>query len=770
MNEKQISLGRSKLFSANTELLPPFHEVSKKIGTIVDILGNPVSQTAYCTFLNACTLYCLEMLSASQPQRTWFSDKAAHIAVGRNSSAGGGEETFVEFKFSNSSGNEDMKLALYDPTSGLIKVSVAQSTGLSMYYLDAPRGQVSDDGIIIWLSLIPTLCADSTFAQLFTEFGQFLDDVDNVYETTQSVPSDINDRFGKFALPLCNRLKELLFEVKEPIKLLIPENNNQGFQGLRNGDVTSGKIGPSMSKIVLGTFQYFKPAGSSGSSRRKKVYTKDEVKKDICSKMKWVNPCTSPMEQALIPENDGVITPQIVDMVTELVETQDNPLATRKRFFLIEGPAGVGKSFNARMFAELNERPFVVQTLSPTDQKEDLIGGIVPITKGSPDDVAAAIDLTDDEKAVLKAINESDEESIYENVAAALGYPSYDLCRMDPEGSWESITGETLNPGETVNVTSVISLVNRKVLSSVVAINNKCKDNAGKLKEAKEKKVIEHLKAIRSRALTILTQAALSMKTNDNVIYDSCKEEYEDIIADEKVCCYPPLDFYTLLTLFTKSPESAMPYVPGYNGNREDFLPRYEKETDIEYKFVPSPFVRAFQNGWVCELQEATCLLNPSALSGLHDALEPESMGVIITPYGEIRRHPDFVCIATQNRKYPGTKPLNPATRSRFQYFDCPDSLSKSAVMTRISEKCDIKDRDLLEDVAEVFSNLEACARSERLSGEMTMRAAFNFSDALKRGKDKDFARSHYALWAVSTDSDDVIVLNNSISDCQGKA
>ena len=65
----------------------------------------------------------------------------------------------------------------------------------------------------------------------------------------------------------------------------------------------------------------------------------------------------------MIPESDGMITPQIVDMITELVETQENPLATRKRFFLIEGPAGVGKSFNARMFAELNERPFVVQTL-----------------------------------------------------------------------------------------------------------------------------------------------------------------------------------------------------------------------------------------------------------------------------------------------------------------------------------------------------------------------------------------------------------------------
>ena len=762
---KQISIN-SKLFfsvdSKNSPLTPPLHHVKKVFGNVVSSSSSPVSQSAYKAFLDACIYYCLETMYAADPQKPHFSLRPTHLAIGRNSSAGGGEETFVEFEK-----NGSMRIAKYDPTSGNIKVSIKQVTGLSMYYLEAPAGQESDDGEIVWLALLPTLLADPSFATFFAEFKQFVEDVDVMYVATGTEPYDINDRFERIALTLCRRLKELFFEELHLVKLLIPEKDNQGFQGLRAGDITSGKIGPSMSKIVLGNFQYFKPSGSGSAAANKKSYTKEEVKKDICSKMRWVNPCNTPTEKSLIPENDGIVTPQIVDMVTELVETQDNPLATRKRFFLIEGPAGVGKSFNARMFAELNERPFVVQTLSPTDQKEDLIGGIVPITKDSADDVAAVIDLTDEEKAVLKAINESDEESTYENVAAALGFPSYDLCRMDPEGSWESITGETLEPGKTVSITSVIALVNRKVLSAVVSINNKCKDNEAKLKNAKEQKIIEHLKVVRSRSLMLLMQASLA---DDKTIYDSCKEEYDEIISDKKVCCYPPLDFFTLLSLFSKCPEMTMPYIPGYNGNREDFLPRYEKETEVEYKFVPSPFVRAFQNGWVCELQEATCLLNPSALSGLHDALEPESMGVIITPYGEIRRHPDFVCIATQNRKYPGTKPLNPATRSRFQYFDCPDALSKSTVMTRIAEKCDIKDKALLKDIAEVFKNLESCARSERLSGEMTMRAAFNFADALKRGKDKEFARDHYALWAVSTEEDDVITLKNSISDCQGMA
>ena len=760
MNERQITLNSKLLRGASgSRLNAPFEQVTLFVDNVIGNSGAPEMQVAYESFINACTAFALEMIKENRSLDV--PSRANHLAIGRNTSSGGYEDTYVEYIHGQ---GDEMQIARYEPGNGMVKVSIVGSTGLKLYYLKAPSGLNDADGTVIWLSVLPILLTDEEFAKRFADFETLVFDVATSYATANQVwLQDLNSRFAKEALPLCKRLKELVIE-EESIKLLVPEDT-VAFLGFRAGDISRGVIGPSMAKNVIGNFQYFKPAGST-TSRKKKSYSKAEVKKNVCSKMKWVNPCNTPMEQALIPETDGIVTPQIVDMVTELVETQENPLATRKRFFLIEGPAGVGKSFNARMFAELNERPFVVQTLSPTDQKEDLIGGIVPITKGQSEDVADIIDLSDEEKAALKAINESDESSTYENVAAALGYPSYDLCRMDPEGSYEAITGQTLEQGQTVSIPSVIALVNRKVLNAVVSINNKCKENAGKIKNAKEEQIISNLKKVRAEALTILTKAG----TGSQEEQESLKNQYEALVSDEKVCSYPPLAFEIIVSLFNKNPEMAMPYIPGYNGNREDFLPKYEKETEIEYKFIPSPFVRAFQNGWVCELQEATCLLNPSALSGLHDALEPESMGVIITPYGEIRRHPDFVCIATQNRKYPGTKPLNPATRSRFQYFDCPDNLSKTAIMSRIQDKCKITDRDLLKDIAEVFTHLEECAREERLSGEMTMRAVFNFADALNRGKDVEFARNHYALWAVSTDEEDVAVLNNSISDCQGRA
>ena len=761
MNEKQITID-SKLFAPSSELiLSPLHEMHSRTGTTTNSIGVPQTQTIYASLISACVRYIYAMEKEADAAKTFYSFPPEHLALGRNSSAGGGEETFVEF---------DSYFAHYNPTTGMLKVSrnsATEALSLVKCYLVAPKGEVALNGELIWLAVLPTFLADGIFAKAFANLKDVVLEMDSDYQKSNAAQPNNVKAAESACLSLCNRVKELLIVDPIQVKLLIPEKDTLGFEGLRPGDIKNGKIGPSMSKIVLGQFKHFKTAGSSTSTKRKS-YSKETVKKEICSRMKWVNPCKTPMELALIPHNDGIVTQQIVDMVSELVETQDNPLATRLRFFLIEGPAGVGKSFNARMFAELNERPFVVQTLSPTDQKEDLIGGIVPITKGETEEIAEVIDLTEEEKAALRAINESDDTTIYDNVAAALGYPSAELCKLDPEGAWESVTGQSLDPGQTVSIPSVIGLINRKVLSAVVSINNKCKDNAGKLKEAKEREIIEHLKEVRTKTLSLLAKVSIAPDNQD--VYASCKKEYDALISDEKVCCYPPLDFSVLTSLFMKSPEMAMPYIPGYNGNRDDFLPKYEKETEVEYRFIPSPFVRAFQNGWVCELQEATCLLNPSALSGLHDALEPESMGVIITPYGEIRRHPDFVCIATQNRKYPGTKPLNPATRSRFQYFDCPDALTKTAVMNRIGNKCNIKDKELLKDIAEVFKNLESCARNERMSGEMTMRAAFTYADALNRGKDVDFARTHYALCAISTDEDDLITLNNSISDCQGRA
>lgn len=761
---KQITI-TSKLFSADLHpLFFPFQEVTVRTGTVLTSGAGPQTQSVYPFLVNALTHLSFAMLAAEDPKRSFYVPNTTHLAIGRNSSSGGGEETFVEFRKAGC----HAVLVHYNPQSGTVKAVLhkgEEKLDTDTYYLEAPKPENSDNGEAIWLAVLPSLLADAEFSDAFSKFKQLVSDADKNYIAQMNEPVSASE-FSEIVLPLLNCVKRKLVQ-EESVKLLIPPKDTQGFLGLRPGDIRDGKCGPSMSKIMVGSFRWFSCAGSSAKGAQNLSYTKKGIKESLCKKMKWVNPCKTLQERALIPESDGMITPQIVDMITELVETQENPLATRKRFFLIEGPAGVGKSFNARMFAELNERPFVVQTLSPTDQKEDLIGGIVPITKGT-DELAEVISLSEEEKKVLKAVNEASEETVYEKVAEALGYPSFALLRLDPEGCWEAVTGQKLSEGETVSIPQVMAEINHKVLSAVLAIQKKGKECEARLKEAKEEKVLKMLKEIRTKALALLARA--SGLTPESADYRACEKEYKALISDEKVCSFPPLDFSVLLSLFSKAPQAAMPYVPGYNGNREDFLPRYEKETEVEYKFVPSPFVRAFQNGWVCELQEATCLLNPSALSGLHDALEPESMGVIVTPYGEIRRHPDFVCIATQNRKYPGTKPLNPATRSRFQYFDCPQELTVATVMNRIGQKCAIKDRKLLKDIADVFQNLQNCARSEHLSGEMTMRAAFNFADALARGKDIEFARDHYALWSVSTDEDDLILLKNSISDCQGNA
>ena len=774
--KNKLNLGSAMMRYAggsDCKLVQPLDLAKVFGGNYIRTDGKQSSDTLRGAFVNACVYYALEQMTNDDGSPYESPSKACHLAIGRNTAKkGGDEDVMVEFQDVSEPGHP-VVLVYYVPyDGGLMAATIDDAKKHQKYYLTPPpsyfQGEGTSVGTPIWLAVLPELLADADFAKAFAAFSQYVRECDEELKAGGDTLRTDEVKFLSATLPMYGRMKDLCIEAvddDEIVSMNVP-SDMVAFNQLSKSQISGShkSITPSMSKIIFGKFEYFECAGNfSKVKARGGAYKKEDVIREICSKMTWTNPCTSPEEQALIPHEEGVITQRIVDLVTALVESKDNPLATRKRFFMIEGPAGVGKSFNARMFAELYSRPFVVQTVSPTDQKEDLIGSIVPITHGQDAEIVAkAANLTETEKAVLEAMNTSTEENLYDNVAKALGYPSSELIFFDPKGSYKQIAGTDPSADEPVTASLVIGMVNRSVTNSIAAIGNKCKDNSESIRKAQEAELTAKLKKVRSKALAILMEAK---NCTDAARLDELKKDYNALISDEKVCAYSPLNFELMVDLFKSDIQAALPYIPGYNGNLEDFLTKYKEELDVEYKFIPSPFVRAFQNGWVCELQEATCLQNPSALSGLHDALEPESLGVINTPYGEIRRHPDFVCIATQNRQYAGTKPLNAATRSRFQYFDAPDRLTAAEIKERIKQKCEITDNSQLDSLAEIYQTLESKAREERMSGEMTMRALYNMAAAFKQGHDRDFVLKHYGYWAISTDEDDVAALEESLDE-----
>lgn len=88
----------------------------------------------------------------------------------------------------------------------------------------------------------------------------------------------------------------------------------------------------------------------------------------------------------------------------------------------------------------------------------------------------------------------------------------------------------------------------------------------------------------------------------------------------------------------------------------------------VEYQYYPSEIVRAYENGWLLEIQEPTVIRDAAVLMALNSALEPD--GSINLPTRIVHRHPDFIAVITTNRSYNGCRPLNEA-------FMVPDSMLK---------------------------------------------------------------------------------------------
>lgn len=84
----------------------------------------------------------------------------------------------------------------------------------------------------------------------------------------------------------------------------------------------------------------------------------------------------------------------------------------------------------------------------------------------------------------------------------------------------------------------------------------------------------------------------------------------------------------------------------------------------VNYRFVLSELMRAFENGWLVEIQEAATVLRPGVLTELNSLLEKN--GRIELANGKhIYRHPDTIVVFTTNRDYEGTQDLNESLRDR---------------------------------------------------------------------------------------------------------
>ncbi|HDA6109300.1 TPA: AAA family ATPase [Enterococcus faecium] len=183
----------------------------------------------------------------------------------------------------------------------------------------------------------------------------------------------------------------------------------------------------------------------------------------------------------------------------------------------------------------------------------------------------------------------------------------------------------------------------------------------------------------------------------------------------------------------------------------------------IHYSYYPSEIVRAIEKGYLLEIQESTVIRDASVLVALNSALEPN--GMLNLPTGIIRRHPDCVIVITTNRNYQGNRPLNESLRDRMQHAEKMDLPALEVMAERAMAKTMIQKQELLLKMAEIIRLLDETAKANAIKGVAGMRSYFYWANTYKQGQ--DLLQSIYpkVLYKLSTDSDELAILEQALSD-----
>lgn len=181
----------------------------------------------------------------------------------------------------------------------------------------------------------------------------------------------------------------------------------------------------------------------------------------------------------------------------------------------------------------------------------------------------------------------------------------------------------------------------------------------------------------------------------------------------------------------------------------------------VEYRFYASEIVRAFQKGYLLEIQEPNVIRDAGVLMALNSALEPG--GSLNLPTEIVHRHPDFIAVITANRSYAGSRPLNEALRDRVQHTEKMDLPTKEIMMERAMAKTGYRNEEMLDVLASVIILLDKTARANAIKGVAGMRSYFYWADAVAQGAPAREALYHKVIYKITTDSEEIKLLEEAL-------
>jgi len=181
----------------------------------------------------------------------------------------------------------------------------------------------------------------------------------------------------------------------------------------------------------------------------------------------------------------------------------------------------------------------------------------------------------------------------------------------------------------------------------------------------------------------------------------------------------------------------------------------------VEYRFYPSEIVRAYQEGYLLEIQEPNVIRDAAVLMALNSALELD--GSINLPTEIIRRHPDFIAVITTNRSYAGARPLNEALRDRVQHSEKMDLPTKEVMMERAASKTGYQDEEVLSILADTIIILDKTARANAIKGVAGMRSLFYWTDAVASGASAKESLYFKVIYKITTDPEEIKILEEAL-------
>ncbi|WFA09247.1 AAA family ATPase [Tissierella sp. Yu-01] len=187
-----------------------------------------------------------------------------------------------------------------------------------------------------------------------------------------------------------------------------------------------------------------------------------------------------------------------------------------------------------------------------------------------------------------------------------------------------------------------------------------------------------------------------------------------------------------------------------------------DKSDTVEYRYYPSEIVRAYENGWLLEIQEPTVIRDAAVLMALNSALEPD--GSLNLPTRIAHRHPDFIAIITTNRGYNGYRPLNEALRDRVQHAEKLDLPPKEVMMERAKAKTGYHLENVLSLLAEAIIFLDETAQANAIKGVAGMRSYIFWVDAVASGAPVQNTLYHKVLYKITTNKEELAILEQALA------